>query len=67
MPEPERSEVFEFCGGDVVLWAEPGEPIMLRSIDTSVAGKPIPVELTADEARDLARRLLQLADWVDAA
>ena len=62
MSEIERSRVYEFSDGDVTLWAEAGEPIMLKSIDPHGG---IPVELTSDEARDLARALLRLAEWCD--
>ncbi len=62
MSETERSQLYEFSGGDVTLWAEAGEPIMLKSLDS--VGQ-CPVELTSDEARDLAAKLLELAEWCD--
>ena len=60
MSQTEKSGLHEFAGGDVRLWAEAGEPIMLKAIDSED-----PVELTADEARSLARALLALADWCE--
>jgi len=57
----DSSPPLKFADGEIVLWAEEGEPIMLRSV--SPHGDP--VELTADEARDLAAALKRLADWCD--
>jgi hypothetical protein len=53
-------EVLELCGGDVRCWAEPGEPVLLRA-----ATGADPAEMTSAEARRLASRLLELADWID--
>ena len=56
-----NSKTQEFCGGEILLWAEYGEPIMLKNCERH--GDP--VELSADEARQLASALLKLADWCD--
>jgi hypothetical protein len=45
----------EVCGARV--WMEPGGPIMLKAVDGAD-----PIELNADEAREIARVLLEFAD-----
>jgi len=51
----EKSEVIEISGGDVVLWLELDEPIMLKTVGVD------PVELNRKEAIELANALLALA------
>jgi hypothetical protein len=45
---------------DVQLWLENDEPIMLLAVDGTD-----PVELTAEQARDLGNALIELADLAD--
>ncbi len=52
----------KFSEGDVSLWVDPNGAIHLKACDTF--GDPI--ELTADEARELAQALQELADQHDA-
>lgn len=51
-------DVHDICGA--LIWMEPGGPIMLKAIDGND-----PIELNADEAREIARLLLSLADLED--
>ena len=46
-----------FGNNAIMLWAEPGGPIMLKAVEAS--GDP--VELNADQATDLAELLRSLA------
>ena len=46
---------------EIVVWAEPGGPVMLKAV--SPFGDP--VELNANEARQLAALLLELAKRCD--
>ena len=56
-----KSDIYEFSAGEVILWAESGEPIMLKAISSHRD----PVELNSDEARKIADALNKLADWCD--
>jgi hypothetical protein len=51
------SEVIELAGGDLVLWTEPGGPIMLKTAEPH--GDP--VELNEHQAEELAAVLLKMA------
>lgn len=48
--------------GDVYLWIEQESSIMFKACD---ADSRDPVELTADDARQLARMLIDAADELD--
>ena len=50
--------VIEVAGGDVVVWLEPDEPIIIKTVGID------PVELTKGEAIELANALLSLAAQV---
>ena len=52
-------DVRDVCGAKV--WMEPGGPIMLKAADEND-----PLELNADEAREIARVLLEMADLEEA-
>lgn len=52
--------MFELAGGDIILWAEDGGPIMLKV--TEKYGDP--VELADHEAQELIDCLRQLLDTV---
>jgi hypothetical protein len=52
-----RSEPIELAGGDIVLWSEPGGPIMLKTCEPY--GDP--VELNEHQAEELAEALLKMA------
>jgi len=52
-----NGEIIELAGGDVVLWSEPGGPIMLKTREPH--GDP--VEMNEHEAKELAAALLKLA------
>lgn len=55
------TKVYNLFGGDeVILWAEPGGPIMLKVVEPS--GDP--VELNEDQASELAGLLRQLVDEI---
>lgn len=58
-----KTEIFKFAGDEVICWIEPGSGIMLKAI--AYGGKD-PVELTADEARNIAKKLIEMADKLDA-
>lgn len=53
--------IARLCDGDIVVWSEQSSSICLKAI-TPVGD---PVELSSDEARDLANELLRLADLVE--
>ena len=56
-----REKVHELADGELVLWEEQGASIHLQ-----LANKfGDPVELNAEEARELARVLLKLADSIE--
>lgn len=48
--------MFELAGGEIVLWAEDGGPIMLKVVQKY--GDP--VELAEHEAQELVQRLQEL-------
>jgi hypothetical protein len=54
-------DVFYISGQDVYCWAEQQSSVMLKA----VTQHGDPVELTATEARKLAKVLLRLADEVE--
>jgi Zn ribbon nucleic-acid-binding protein len=54
------SEVFKFEGDQVQVWIEQ-EVIHLRAVDM---GYRDPVELTGNSARELAAKLIELADSI---
>ncbi len=56
-----QAEIFQFEDGDVQVWIEQ-ESIHMRAHDKSYTD---PAELTADSARQIARKLNQLADAID--
>ena len=56
-----QAEIFQFEDGDVQIWIEQ-ESIHVRAHDASFKD---PVELTADTARQIARKLNELADAID--
>ncbi len=56
------SEAIELAGGDIVLWAEAGGPIMLKTREPH--GDP--VELNEHQAEELASQLLKLAKEIGA-
>ena len=56
-----KDKVQSFSGGEVYFWIEQESSIHLKA--TSQYGDP--VELTADEARDIAKGLNQVADQLD--
>ena len=56
-----RKDVFSTAGGLVYCWAEQQSSVMLKAVTHSAD----PVELTAEEARELATELLRLADEID--
>jgi len=51
------------CNDEVICWIEQNSSIMLRAI---VKGYNDPVELTSDEAREIAKKLIEMADKLDA-
>jgi len=53
--------IISFSQGEIVLWAEDGRSIHLKAI--SSFGDP--VELSAEEAKELAEALLRLAAAVE--
>ena len=53
--------VVKLAGGAITVWVEQGTSIHLRAISND--GDP--VELSVEEARELARELLRLADLAD--
>jgi len=53
-----RSEVIEIADGLVQLWLEYDEPLMLKTVGID------PVELTKEEAIDLANSLLRFASLI---
>lgn len=56
-----KPEVIELAGGEVYLWLESGGAIHLKAV--SAYGDP--VDLNADEAREIANALVKLADAYD--
>lgn len=55
-------EVFRLSGDEVVLWIDDDDSaVMLKAVSFGVD----PVELNPDEARELARLLIRLADDLD--
>jgi len=54
-------QVQRFAGGDVFLWLEQESSIHLKAI----SGHGDPVELTADEAREIAAALIATAQKLD--
>lgn len=59
--EVPENNVFEFEGGEVAIWIEQGAIHMLACDENHRD----PVKLTSDTARQLARRLNELADLID--
>ncbi len=57
----DSSRPLNFAGGEILLWAESGGPIMLKCVTPH--GNPTEVFLA--EARALAKALSQLADWCE--
>jgi len=57
----DKNSLFEFEGGEVQIWIEQ-ESIHMFACDKSFND---PVELTADTARRLAQKLVELADLID--
>lgn len=60
MSEP-PSNFFSTADALVYCWAEQQSSVMLKAVTPSAD----PVELTADEARELAAELSRLADEID--
>ena len=54
--------ITKFSDGDVRLWVDPDGVIHLKAADTFGDA----IELTADEAREVAQALQELADQLDA-
>jgi len=57
---PDRA-VYQFSGGEVYFWIEQGTSIHLRA--RTQHGDP--VELSSEEAREIAEMLMQSADEID--
>ena len=57
-----EQQVQKFAGGDVYFWLEQESSIHLKA----VSGRSDPVELTADEAREIASALIATAQKLDA-
>jgi len=53
--------VINFSNGDLYLWVEQSSSIQIKA----VTKQGDPVELNAEEARDLADQLKKLADKID--
>jgi len=56
-----NENVYELAGGEVCLWTDDDASIHLKINNKSKD----PVELNADEARELGKLLLKLADKID--
>ena len=54
-----NDDVFKVAGGDVYCWAEAGSSVMLKA----VTGYGDPVELSSEEAIELANALLKAAKF----
>ena len=57
---PEKKEVFTTSDGDAYCWAEQESSVMLKS----VTKHGDPVELTKEEALDLAKALIAAAEKI---
>jgi hypothetical protein len=57
------SSHLEFSRGRVRMWVDENGVVMLKAVEEPY---PDPVELIAEEARDIAEALLRLADEADA-
>ena len=57
-----KQQIQKFAGGDVYLWLEQDSSIQLKA--ASANGDP--VELTVDEAREIASALIAAAQKLDA-
>lgn len=58
----DREKIYEFSAGKVCFWLEQESSIMLKAIDKKYGD---PVELEADEAREIAKIFLKLSDYID--
>ena len=56
-----KNDIEEFLGGEVAFWVEQDQSISIKAV-TSYGD---PVELTADEARNIGKRLMKLADKIN--
>ncbi len=57
-----EQQIHKFAGGDVCFWLEQESSIHLKA----VSGSSDPVELTADEVREIASALIATAQKLDA-
>ena len=57
----DEDKLVTMAQGDIYLWAEAGSSVMLKAVTTS--GDP--VEITAEEALELAEHLKRLAAQVN--
>lgn len=56
-----NTETIELINGEISIWIEQGQSLCIKA--TTEYGDP--VELSCDEAKELATRLLELANSVD--
>lgn len=55
--------LYKLCDGEVYLWIEQDSSIHIKAI----SGKDDPVEMTCEEAREVGRLLIELADVAERA
>jgi len=60
MNSKRKAEVFSLYDGDIRVWIEQ-EAIHMKAVDHGVD----PVEMTGDEARKLAAKLIEFAEAID--